>query len=426
MGRGGRARLELHVVVLRIDELGDDLDDGLLAGLGDDLRGGEEVGVAALREHVEDHREIRIAEEGIEAEELVVGASALAGNVVALGGEVAVAVAVVGGAAEGVYADLLPAPARVGGLAERALVLALVDQITHLRGVETLPGGGGLAGLDGGGDGVDGAVGVVGIALGGRTGGRGGNEVGIPQTERLADVATEAEGVVVVEDPLEAEGVEVLLRDLDEAGLDFDQLGLAAELVEHLLELGEVLAGVAHVELAERLDVLDGGAFWPLDAHLLEERLPVLVGRRLGVLVLAGAAAGAEAVAHGLDLVGRGGNTLDERLGHVVLAREDLGGGHVLVHHHDDGVADDELVVDRIADELQRLVEGDVVGGDGGDGGEAVGVLGGLVLVAGGGEVVGLFAGGVGGGSQLLARTEEEVEAAALGREGCRSPSTPG
>ena len=87
------------------------------------------------------------------------------------------------------------------------------------------------------------------------------------------------------------------------------------------------------------------------------------------------------------------------------------------MHHHDDGVADDELVVDGVADELQRLVEGDVVGGDGGDRREAVGVLGGLVLVAGGGEVVGLFGGVVGGGGQLLPRAEEEVEAAALGRE---------
>ena len=237
------------------------------------------------------------------------------------------------------------------------------------------------------------------------------------QADPLADVAAEAEGVVVVEDPLEAEGVEVLLRDLDEAGLDLDELRLAAKLVEHLLELGEVLAGVAHVELAERLDVLDGGALGPLDAHLLEERLPVLVGRGLGVLVPAGVVAGAEAVAHGLDLVGRGGDALDERLGHVVLAREDLGGGHVLVHHHDDGAADDELVVHGVADELQRLVEGDVVRGDGGDRGEAVGVLGGLVLVAGGGEVVGLFGGVVGGGGQLLPRAEVEVEAAALGRE---------
>ena len=52
------------------------------------FRGGEQVRIAALREHVQDHRKVRVSEERVHAHELVVLRRALAGNVVVLCREV--------------------------------------------------------------------------------------------------------------------------------------------------------------------------------------------------------------------------------------------------------------------------------------------------------------------------------------------------
>ena len=127
----------------------------------------------------------------------------------------------------------------------------------------------------------------------------------------------EAERVVAVEYPLEAEGVEVVLADLDEAGLDLDELDGAAELVEDVLNLGEVLLRVVDEELADRLHVVDRAALGPLDAadereHLLPALLVVLLGLLVGVVVLAGVRGEAGSAAHGGDVLGRGRNLLDE------------------------------------------------------------------------------------------------------------------
>ena len=54
----------------------------------------------------------------------------------------------------------------------------------------------------------------------------------------------EAERVVAVENPLEAEGVEVVLADFYETSLNLDEFDGAAELVEDVLDLGEVLLRV--------------------------------------------------------------------------------------------------------------------------------------------------------------------------------------
>ena len=94
--------------------------------------------------------------------------------------------------------------------------------------------------------------------------------------QELRKFVVEAEAVVAVQNPLKAERVQILLRNLDEARLDLNELRLTAELIKNLLELGQVLACVADVEFAERLDVLDRRTLRPRDAHLLEERLPVL------------------------------------------------------------------------------------------------------------------------------------------------------
>ena len=74
--------------------------------LRDDLRRGEEVRVATLREHVQDHREVGVPEEGVDLHELVVHARALPGDVVALRAQVAHA-RLVGGAVNRVDADVL-------------------------------------------------------------------------------------------------------------------------------------------------------------------------------------------------------------------------------------------------------------------------------------------------------------------------------
>ena len=68
----GRARLELDVVVGRVDVLGDDLHDGLLAGTRKHFGRRQEVGVAALREHVENHGKVCVAKEGVQLDELIV------------------------------------------------------------------------------------------------------------------------------------------------------------------------------------------------------------------------------------------------------------------------------------------------------------------------------------------------------------------
>ena len=178
--------------------------------------------------------------------------------------------------------------------------------------------------------------------------------------ERLAQAIADVKRVVAVQEPLEAKRVQVFLRDLDETRLDFDELRLAAQLVEDLLELGQVLAGVADIELAKRLDMLDRRTLRPLDAHFLEEGLPVLPLARLLFAAGLPVVGAKRTAAHRLQFFGRRAHALDERLGDVVLAGNQLGRGHVLRHDHDNLTADDELVADRIADKLHRLVERDV------------------------------------------------------------------
>ena len=75
--------------------------------------------------------------------------------------------------------------------------------------------------------------------------------------------------IVAVEDPLKTEGVEVVLADFDEAGLDLDELDGAAQLVEDALDLGEVLLRVVDEELADRLHVV-------FSCVLLTKSLPIV------------------------------------------------------------------------------------------------------------------------------------------------------
>ena len=71
------------------------------------------------------------------------------------------------------------------------------------------------------------------------------------EAKRFLELAADIQRIVAVQDPLKAKGVEVFLHHFDETRLNLDELRLTAELVQHLLELSEVLARVADVELAE-------------------------------------------------------------------------------------------------------------------------------------------------------------------------------
>ncbi len=132
-GRTRGTRVQLHIVVGRVDILRHDLDDRLLARTRQHLRRGKEIRVAALREHVEDHREIGAAQEGVHLHEAVVRRLAFTRNVVAFRREITVAVRVVRSAAKGIDADIaLRAVRRIAGPpCRRPARRAAVDEIAR-------------------------------------------------------------------------------------------------------------------------------------------------------------------------------------------------------------------------------------------------------------------------------------------------------
>ena len=161
--------------------------------------------------------------------------------------------------------------------------------------------------------------------------------------------------------------------------------------------------------------MLDRRTLRPLDAHFLEEGLPVLAFTLFLLARLPARVVVRAKATHRLDFLVRVVDTLDEGFRDVVLAGDEFGRRHVKRHHHHDLTANDELVANRVADKLQRLMERDVARRNRLDRLQAVRRRG-RIFVTARREVIGLL------GRRLLLdrtgrRTENEVEATLLGRD---------
>ena len=173
----------------------------------------------------------------------------------------------------------------------------------------------------------------------------------VPEAEDLADLAAYAERVVGIEEPLEAERVQVVLADLHKARLDLDKALVDVELVQCVLEVDEVVARVLDAQLAERLQVEDGAALRPVHAHHAEELLPVALLVLLAVVLAAGVLAAERACGlHRADFARRVVHLGEEGRKHWIAARHHLVDGHALVHDDHDGALHPELVAHGVAD----------------------------------------------------------------------------
>ena len=190
---------------------------------------------------MQNHREVGLPEEGVHTHELVIVRRRFARNVVADRREVAVAIAIVRRSAKRI--DTHRAAARAIPPRERCRrgsrnrPRAALNRLRR-RDTTFRPGNRAIRNRDR----LRPAFRRIHTIL---------------QPQCLTKAEAVAQRQVAVENPLEAEGVEVFLRDFDEARLNLNELRLATQLVQHLLELREVLARVTDIEFAERLDVLD-------------------------------------------------------------------------------------------------------------------------------------------------------------------------
>ena len=307
---------------------------------------------------MQNHGEIGVAEEGVDAHEVVVDPVALAGDLVALGAQITLAGAVVD-AVDGVHVGVM------GARGHRAVLTGAGHcgrQRTPIPVISGLSGRTGRARVGRKAHERRGSVSPV-ERIASRIRELDRLVAELAHVERVIEEAAGVEAEIAVEQPLETERVEVFLRDLHKARLDLDQAGRDVEVFQHLLEHSELLGRVGDAQLADGGKVRDRGAVRPLHAHLLEEDLPVLFLSHVGRLHEGRVAAALRA-----HLAGGCRHALGQRREHVVGAGHQLGVRFVGRNNHDDVAADLELHAGDVADQLEGVVEVDEAGAQRRDG----------------------------------------------------------